>query len=220
MNKMRCLRLCLMLIAGFTLAGCGGSATVTPKDAGRKATSVDLVPADSVRLIDDAQDEKWIDPLNDPQAKAIVLVFVSTTCPIANRYAPELQRLAAVFSERGVKFWLVYVDRDETLEQIRAHRKEYRYQIPALADFGHKLVELTGATRTPEAVVFTAGRQQQYRGRIDDRFTDYGKSRASASQQDLKEALEALLAGTAVKAPTTTVVGCPISSGDLPGTKP
>ncbi len=30
-----------------------------------------------------------------------VLVFTTTDCPISNRYAPEIQRLAAKFSERG-----------------------------------------------------------------------------------------------------------------------
>ena len=37
-----------------------------------------------------------------------VLIFVSTDCPVSNRYAPEITRLLEEFSPRGVRFQLVY----------------------------------------------------------------------------------------------------------------
>ena len=47
-----------------------------------------------------------------------------------------------------------------------------------------------------------------YRGRIDDLFEDLGKKRRKARTRDLRDALEAVLAGKAVVNPRTTAVGC------------
>src|SRR5688500_11889538 len=46
-------------------------------------------------------------PFADTNATAIVFIFVSTECPISNRYAPEVQRLRQKFGQK-VGFWLVY----------------------------------------------------------------------------------------------------------------
>src|SRR5262245_25063194 len=62
-----------------------------------------------------------IDPLAASGAAATVLVFVSTRCPIANRYAPTLQALAAEFSARGIRAWLVYPDPDDGPSEIHHH---------------------------------------------------------------------------------------------------
>ena len=43
-------------------------------------------------------------------AHARVFLFVRTDCPLTNRYAPELERIASEFANRGVDFWLVYPD--------------------------------------------------------------------------------------------------------------
>ncbi|MBV8808725.1 MAG: redoxin domain-containing protein, partial [Acidobacteriaceae bacterium] len=51
--------------------------------------------------------------IRDPfstHARARVFLFVRTDCPITNRYAPELQRLAQEFKGDGVDFWMVYPD--------------------------------------------------------------------------------------------------------------
>src|SRR4051812_22552861 len=53
--------------------------------------------------------------------RATVLVFVGTTCPISNRYAPELARLHARFAPQGIAFHLVYPLASELAPQVRAH---------------------------------------------------------------------------------------------------
>jgi hypothetical protein len=65
------------------------------------------------------------DPFAKP-APARVLIFVRTDCPITNRYAPELARLAQEFASRGVEFWLIYPDASETESAIAQHKLEYK----------------------------------------------------------------------------------------------
>ena len=159
-----------------------------------------------VRVLDLA--DRIVDPLDQPGARAIVLIFTRTDCPIANRFAPELQSLHRAFGPKRVVFRLVYLDAGEPVPAIRTHLRQYGYDIPALRDPRHDLVSLTGARATPEAAVFTAGRRMVYRGRIDDRYVDLNKVRASPTRHDLREVLTALLAGTPVEPRTTEAVGC------------
>ena len=77
----------------------------------------------------------------------------------------------------------------------------------------HALVSYTGATITPEAVVFDANRETIDRGRIDDRNAALGQTKATPTRRDLEDAIEAALAGKRVAEPVTTAVGCFI--GDL-----
>lgn len=159
-------------------------------------------------------DGREVNPFDDQNAKGFVVIFVCTYCPIANRYAPEVIRLYEAYQPQGVGFWLVYADPSESADTIRKHLVDYQYQIPAVQDPDHHFVDFCNARKTPEAVVFSADHQQVYRGRIDDRFTDYGKSRAVASQHDLQDAIDAMLAGKTVETPVTDVIGCHIPGVD------
>ena len=107
-----------------------------------------------------------------------VLVFTTTDCPISNRYAPEIQRLATKFA-RDVRFVFVYPVPSDSEAAIREHRKKFgggEWQ----RDPSQKLVKHTGVTVTPEVAVMTADQKILYRGRIDDRYIDFGKDRAAA----------------------------------------
>jgi AhpC/TSA family protein len=140
-----------------------------------------------------------------------VLVFTATECPISNRYAPELRRLRERFAGRGVTFRLVYADPAERVDAIRRHLRAFGYGEDALRDPAHELVRLTGATVTPEAAVFVAeasGPRLAYRGRIDDRAVDFGRTRPAPRVRDLEQVLEALVSGQAVPTRTTTATGC------------
>jgi hypothetical protein len=212
-------RHCCFLIAGLLATGCKPSQSVdlvsaAPAASRNKSENPPATPYDEPLLVEQVLNGNRIDPFANPEFKAVVLVFVSTECPIANRYASELTRLYEAYQTRGVSFWLVYADAEETVEKIRKHVTEYHHQIPALRDADHQLVKLCEARRTPEAVVFAPGRDRKYRGRIDDRFQDYGKSRKSATQHDLQDAIEAVLAGKPVPAPETPAIGCYIPGID------
>ena len=141
--------------------------------------------------------------------KAIVFVFTSTDCPISNRYAPELRRLAETFGPKGIVFRLIYPDPADGAAAIREHMSEYGYAgaMDAFRDPTHALVKFVGATVTPEAAVYANGRIV-YHGRIDDRYVDLGLERPAPTVHDLADALTAVLAGKTVANAATQAVGC------------
>ena len=140
-----------------------------------------------------------------------VLLFVSTDCPVSNRYAPEIARLHAEFVRLGLHFRLVYPNPLDTDAQIRKHLQAYGLPAIAERDPGHQLVRLAGATITPEAAVFDASGRLVYRGRIDDLFVELGRERPAATRHDLREALTALAAGRSIEPARTQAVGCYIA---------
>ena len=151
-------------------------------------------------------DGQRIDPLQT-QAKAVVLLFTRSDCPISNRYAPEIERLYEKFGPGGIVFWLVYVDAREPASAIRAHVREYGYRLGVLLDRKHELVGMAKPSVTPEAAVYTGGRMV-YKGRIDDRYVAFGQARQKATEHDLEQVLESIAAGRAVAARTTHAIGC------------
>ena len=156
---------------------------------------------------------KTVQPLQKIQGKAVVLLFVQTTCPLSNRYAPEIKRLYEKFGSDGVTFWLVYPDKDDSAAPIRQHLKEFGYKMDALRDSRRELVKATGVNVTPEAAVFmpsNGGVKMVYRGRIDDLVAAFGKTRPAPTTHDLDEMLENILSGKLVSSKTTMAIGCSI----------
>jgi hypothetical protein len=154
-----------------------------------------------------------LDALQAPAGtRAIVFLFTSTDCPISNRYAPEVRRIAEAFGTRGVVFRLVYPNPSEDAKAIREHMTAYSYAgiAEAVRDPTLALVKFAGATITPEAAVVVGGRVV-YRGRIDDRYVDLGRERPAPTQRDLFDALTAIVAGKPAPHATTQAVGCFIS---------
>jgi hypothetical protein len=147
-------------------------------------------------------------PFADPKVKAVALIFLLADCPIANSYAGEIKRLCNEYERRGVRFYLVQVDPDLTVADARQHARDYGFPCPVVLDREHKLVQHAGATRVPEAVVFSADGERRYRGRIDDLYVAPGKRRTQPTARDLRAALDAILAGEPVPRPTTATVGC------------
>lgn len=152
-------------------------------------------------------DGRQVDPWSS-QAPFVVLIFVAPDCPISNRLAPEMARIFNDYHPRGVDFYLVYPDPGIAVETLRTHVHEFRLPLPPVRDLSHDLVRHTGATVTPEAVILNRRRDVLYRGRINNRFVDFGKTRPRATRHDLREALEAVLAGRPVAEPRTQAIGC------------
>ena len=143
--------------------------------------------------------------------KALVLLFVRADCPISNRYAPEIQRLHAVYGARGIEFRLVYPERGLSPAAIEQHRRVYGYTIPGVADGDRFYTIKAQARTTPEAAVFVGGRLV-YRGRIDDRYADFGKARPEPTERDLDAVLAAIVKGRTVLFHQTRAIGCAIEN--------
>ena len=125
----------------------------------------------------------------------------------------ELQRLCAEYKERGVTCSLIYEDATIEAAAVRKHLADYRYRgIAAAIDERATVAREVNATVTPQAVVIDASGAVRYRGRIDNRYVDFGKSRRVVTERDLKDALDAVIAGRAVARAETTPVGCFIAN--------
>lgn len=135
-----------------------------------------------------------------------VYVFTTTDCPISNRYAPEIQRLAAKFGSQA-KFVLVYPVPGDSADEILDHKKKFAYAIESVRDVEQKLVKMTGVSVTPEVAVMK-GEQLLYRGRIDDRYVSFGVDRIKPTTRDLEDALTAAIAGRAIEVKQTQAIGC------------
>jgi thiol-disulfide isomerase/thioredoxin len=151
-----------------------------------------------------------VDPLKLAAGKSVVLVFVRTDCPVANRYAPTIQNLSTKYDRRAA-FWLVYPSRAESAEDIRKHDDQFGYKIPALRDPLHVLVKESQVQITPEAAVFDANRKLVYHGRIDNLYVDFVRARSAATTHDLDNAIQATIDGQALTAEAKPGVGCYIS---------
>src|SRR5437868_9007481 len=89
-----------------------------------------------------------------PGVTATALLFVSSTCPVSNRYAPDLRKLSDEYAKSGVAFWLIYPDPADTPTDIRSHIAEFKLPGTPERDIKHALVKRAGATITPEVAVY------------------------------------------------------------------
>ena len=143
--------------------------------------------------------------------KAILLFFVTTDCPIANSYVPEMNRIRDAYAAQGVLVYAVQADTTTPDADVARYARDYRYGFPLLLDPRQALVGLTGARVTPEAVVLAPDGKVLYHGRIDNRVEDFGKQRPQATERDVRDALDAILAGKPVARPATKSIGCAIN---------
>jgi len=146
--------------------------------------------------------------------KAILLFFVTTDCPVANSYVPEMNRIRDAYASRGVTVWAVQADPHIAEPLVVKYATDFHYAFPLLLDPGQILVKHAGATITPQAAIFSPDGKLLYLGRIDNRVEDFGQSRPKATVPDLRNALDAVLAGRAVAPDRTKSVGCSIPLKD------
>jgi len=142
--------------------------------------------------------------------RAVVLFFSTTDCPIANAYVPEMNRIEQSYEGRGVAFYAVQGDATIAAADVVRHAKEFGFQFPYLFDPEESLAAYTGATTIPEVAVLSPRGELLYLGRIDDRQVDYGKQRPQATENDLRDTLDAVLGGKPVPHPRTKTLGCSI----------
>ena len=195
----------LPLAAGVVVATSGcGEPVIRRAEAAPTAGSV--LEASSLYLLD--LDDRPVDLERLGAGRIHVAVFTRSDCPVSNRFAPEVRSLYEGFHAKGVDFFLIYVDPSEKPDAIREHLRQYEYPCQALRDPKHTLVAQTGASVTPEAVVFDNNWKITYRGRINNMVEEVGNSRADATKHDLRDAIEATVAGRPVAEPVTMAKGC------------
>ncbi len=151
-------------------------------------------------------------PFDGSAIKAIVLVFISTDCPIANSYHPLLRELAHSNQSNGISWYMIHPDPATTAEQAAVHARRFQIDSPIVIDHDQSIARRVGATVTPQVFVYRCDEgRPDYAGRIDDLYADYGKKRPAATTHDLADALQAIEDGKPIAARETKAIGCFIS---------
>jgi hypothetical protein len=153
-----------------------------------------------------------------PKAKAFALVFVDGGCPLAQRYLSVLQEVDNAYRDRGVILLAVNSGAADSVSATAAMAATNGYTFPFVKDFDATCARALGVDRTPECVVLDADRRLRYRGRIDDQFRTTG-GRSVATRHELRDALDAVLAGKEVAVTSTPVDGCLITRPEPPAKK-
>jgi mono/diheme cytochrome c family protein/peroxiredoxin len=136
-------------------------------------------------------------------AKAVVFITLSTRCPAVPRYVPRLNALYETYQQRGVVFYGIYPEADETLDGLRAHAQQLGLKFPVVHQGAVALARALRATHVPQAFVLNRRGEIVYSGAIDSVI-----KREVAQHHYLRDALNAVLQGKPVKQPRTQVVGC------------
>src|SRR5205085_4213697 len=86
-------------------------------------------------------------------ARAVVVLFIGTECPVNNLYMPRLKTLYAEFAPRGVRFLAINSNSQDSLEAVAEHARTHGLPFPVLKDADQRVAGLFRAVRTPEAFV-------------------------------------------------------------------
>lgn len=149
--------------------------------------------------------------------QAYVVVFTNTSCPLVKRYLPTLQSLEKEYRDREVQFLALNAAEEDSLLAMATQAVQHEMEFPFAKDFHGNCAKALGVRRTPEVVVLDREKRLRYRGRIDDQYR-LGGVRKEPASRDLKNALDAILAGRDVEVAETEVDGCPIRF--VPARKP
>ena len=145
-------------------------------------------------------------------APALVVIFMCNHCPFVKFLASDLQQLAAEYQPRGVAFVGINSNDaashpNDSPERMVHEVEERGYTFPYLYDETQSVAKAYRAACTPDFYVFDQQQRLVYRGQFDD-------SRPSltlpVTGNDLRAALDAVLAGKPVPERQKASIGCNI----------
>jgi peroxiredoxin len=144
----------------------------------------------------------WVD------TPIVVLIFASNRCPTVMAYEQRLRSLADEYGSRGVQLVAInsndpHLYPDESYERMREFARASGWTFPYLYDEGQVVARAYGPQRTFHVFVLDAERRLRYQGRFDD-----ARLAERVTTQDLRVALDDLLAGRPVENPITKPFGC------------
>ena len=150
--------------------------------------------------------------LNDlGEAKGYALVFLNTTCPVAQRYLPRLEELHKKYAAQGIQLVGVYNAQEDEPREVAAHGLSAGLSFPIVWDEEQKCTKALGIERVPQAVLLDGAKKVVYSGRIDDQYRT-GGVQPNVGRHDLAEAIDELLAGKPISVAETPVDGCKVTA--------
>jgi thiol-disulfide isomerase/thioredoxin len=153
-------------------------------------------------------------------APVLALIFTCNHCPTAQYYEERIKALARDYQAKGVAIVAIspndpeavrpdelgYTDLGDSFEEMKIRARDRQFNFPYLFGGGDEFEPVSkryGPVATPHAFVFDAERRLRYVGRIDD-----SERIQYVKRQDLRQAIDALLAGRDPEVKETKVVGC------------
>ena len=134
-----------------------------------------------------------------------VLIFIAVQCPVSNAYNERMEKLAQEYKARGITVIGINSNSPESAADVKDHAAKNNLTFTILKDNGNKLADTLGASRTPEAYFLDANNKLLYHGRIDN-----SRDASQVNSSELRDALEATLAGKPVGKATANAFGCSI----------
>jgi peroxiredoxin len=150
----------------------------------------------------------------------LLVMFICNHCPYVIHVAPEIAQLALEYQAKGVG--IVGINSNDATQhpldspEQMVHEAENRgYVFPYLYDEEQTVAKSYRAACTPDFFVFDRGRKLVYRGQLDSSRPESG---IPLSGEDLRSALDAVLAGQPVTGDQKPSLGCNIKW--MPGAEP
>lgn len=151
---------------------------------------------------------------------ALLVIFMCNHCPYVQHVADGLAKLAKDYQNRGVA--VVGINSNDTAThpddspaKMADEVRQRGYTFPYLFDETQQVAKAYRAACTPDFFLFDSQRKLVYRGQMDDSRPQSG---VPVTGQDLRRALDAVLAGAPVPEPQKPSLGCNIKW--KPGNEP
>jgi peroxiredoxin len=136
------------------------------------------------------------------------LIFISTQCPMVRAYNERIEKLAEDYRARGVNVVGINANAGESTEDIKRQINDHHFSFVVLKDKNSKIANMLGAERTPEVFFLDGANKLVYHGRIDNH-----RDVSLVQANDLRDAIEATLAGKPVVKTQAAAFGCSIKRG-------
>jgi peroxiredoxin len=138
----------------------------------------------------------------------LVLIFSSNRCPTAKAYGERMNALQADYGSRGVQLVAInsndpHLYPDESFPRMAERAAEDGYRFPYVVDNGQRTAKVYGARCTFHVFVLDRERSLRYQGRFDS-----SRIASNVTKNDLRNALDDILAGRDVRVATTRPFGC------------
>jgi hypothetical protein len=116
-----------------------------------------------------------------------------------------MEKLAQEYKAKDINVIGINSNVGESADTVKAHAADNKLTFPILKDPGNKIADRLGATKTPEAYFLDAGNKLLYHGRIDN-----SKDASGVNATELRDAMDAVLAGKPVEKTSAMAFGCAI----------
>lgn len=151
--------------------------------------------------------------LNDiKNENGLLVVFSCNTCPFVLGWEDQYPELGKLTKKNKIGMVLVNSNEakrtgDDSMEEMKAHYENAKYNTPYVIDENHKLADAMGAKTTPHVYLFDKDMNLVYRGAINDKYENKEKT---ATNFYLNDAIGQLVKGKKIDTPLTTERGCSI----------